>query len=136
MNIYTNRSAITAPRRAKNSRIPLAAQLCRQIQKPLLIAQGANDPRVKQSEADQIVKAMQEKNIPVTYVLYPDEGHGFARPENRLSFYAIAEIFLAENLGGRCAPLGDAFDNSSLTVPPGAEFVYVTRLADTMQQAF
>jgi len=55
------------------------------ISKPLLIGQGANDPRVKQTESDQIVKAMQEKNIPVTYVLYSDEGHGFARPENRLS---------------------------------------------------
>jgi dipeptidyl aminopeptidase/acylaminoacyl peptidase len=53
-----------------------------QIRKPLLIAQGANDPRVVQSESDQIVAAMKEKNIPVTYVLYPDEGHGFVRPEN------------------------------------------------------
>ena len=51
------------------------------IKKPLLIAQGANDPRVKQAEADQIVKAMKDKNLPVTYVLYPDEGHGFARPD-------------------------------------------------------
>ena len=51
------------------------------IKKPLLIAQGANDPRVKQAESDQIVKAMKDKNIPVTYVLYPDEGHGFARPD-------------------------------------------------------
>src|SRR5262249_37646837 len=64
------------------------------IRKPLLIGQGANDPRVKQAEADQIVHAMQAKNIPVTYVLYPDEGHGFARPENRMSFFAVAEAFL------------------------------------------
>ena len=55
------------------------------IKAPLLIGQGANDPRVKQSESDQIVKAMQAKKIPVTYVLYPDEGHGFARPPNRMS---------------------------------------------------
>ena len=67
------------------------------IKKPLLIGQGANDPRVKQAEADQIVKAMQEKKIPVTYVLYPDEGHGFARPENRLAFNAVTEAFLAEH---------------------------------------
>src|ERR1041384_3413936 len=60
------------------------------IKKPLLIAQGANDPRVKQAESDQIVSAMKAKNIPVTYVLYPDEGHGFARPANRTSFYAGA----------------------------------------------
>ena len=72
------------------------------IQSPLLIAQGANDPRVKQAESDQIVSAMQAKNIPVTYVLYPDEGHGFARPENNLSFAAVAEAFLASRLGGRC----------------------------------
>ncbi len=53
------------------------------ITKPLLIGQGANDPRVKQAEADQIVAAMEAGNIPVTYVLYPDEGHGFARPANQ-----------------------------------------------------
>jgi len=90
------------------------------IKRPLLIGQGANDPRVKQSEADQIVAAMEEKNIPVTYVLYPDEGHGFARPENRLSFFAVTEAFLAENLGGRYEPVGDAFSNSTIEVPHGA----------------
>lgn len=81
--------------------------------RPLIIGQGANDPRVKQSEADQIVRALREKDIPVTYVLYPDEGHGFARPENRLSFFAIAEAFLAQNLGGRLQPAGDDFKGSS-----------------------
>ena len=60
------------------------------ISAPLLIGQGANDPRVKKTESDQIVQAMKAKEIPVTYVLYPDEGHGFARPENNLSFFAIA----------------------------------------------
>ena len=79
------------------------------IERPLLIGQGANDPRVKQNESDQIVKAMQGKNLPVTYVLYADEGHGFARPENRLSFYAIAEAFLAEHLGGSFQPIGQDF---------------------------
>lgn len=53
------------------------------IKAPLLIGQGANDPRVKQAEADQIAFTMKEKGIPCEYVLYPDEGHGFARPENR-----------------------------------------------------
>ena len=86
------------------------------IRRPLLIGQGANDARVKQAESDQIVEAMQEKDIPVTYVLYPDEGHGFARPENNLAFYAIAEHFLAEILGGRCEPVGDDFEGSSLQV--------------------
>ncbi|MBD2740647.1 S9 family peptidase [Coleofasciculus sp. FACHB-1120] len=77
------------------------------ITKPLLIAQGANDPRVKQAESEQIVEAMQKANKPVEYALYTDEGHGFARPENRLHFYAIAEEFLSKYLGGRCEPLGD-----------------------------
>lgn len=90
------------------------------IKKPLLIGQGANDPRVKQSESDQIVAAMQEAGIPVTYVLYPDEGHGFARPQNRRSFYAIQEAFFHQHLGGRLEPIGDDFAGSSLTVPEGA----------------
>jgi dipeptidyl aminopeptidase/acylaminoacyl peptidase len=88
---------------------------------PLLIGQGANDPRVKQAEPDQIVNAMQAKNIPVTYVLYPDEGHGFARPENNLSFNAIAEAFLAKVLGGRHEPVGEDFKGSSLQVLVGVE---------------
>ncbi|MDJ0641846.1 MAG: S9 family peptidase, partial [Erythrobacter sp.] len=66
-----------------------------QIVRPLLIAQGANDPRVKQAESDQIVGAMKDAGIPVTYVLYPDEGHGFAKPSNNIAFFAIAENFLA-----------------------------------------
>jgi dipeptidyl aminopeptidase/acylaminoacyl peptidase len=93
------------------------------ISKPLLIGQGANDARVKQSEADQIVKAMQEKNIPVTYVLYSDEGHGFVRPENRMSFYAVVEIFLAQILGGKSEPIGDDFKNSTIQVPAGSEYI-------------
>ena len=71
------------------------------IKAPLLIGQGANDPRVKQAEADQIAFSMQEKGIPVEYVLYPDEGHGWARPENRIDFNGRAELFLAKHLGGR-----------------------------------
>jgi len=102
-------------RKFLESRSPLT--FVDRIKKPLLIGQGANDPRVKQAEADQIVKAMNEKNIPVTYVLYPDEGHGFQRPENRMSFYAITESFLAQNLGGRAEPIGDAFHGSSIKVP-------------------
>jgi dipeptidyl aminopeptidase/acylaminoacyl peptidase len=58
--------------------------------------------RVKASESEQIVAAMQRHGIPVTYVFYPDEGHGFRRPENRHSFAAVAEAFLAAHLGGRC----------------------------------
>ncbi|MEM5775639.1 MAG: prolyl oligopeptidase family serine peptidase, partial [Anaerolineaceae bacterium] len=93
------------------------------IKRPLLIGQGANDPRVNQAESDQIVEAMKEKNIPVTYILYPDEGHGFARPENNISFTAVAEAFLAKHLGGRYESIGDAFAGSSIQVPDGAEGV-------------
>jgi dipeptidyl aminopeptidase/acylaminoacyl peptidase len=69
-----------------------------QIKKPLLIAQGANDPRVKQAESEQIVEAMKAKGIPHEYLLFPDEGHGFAKPANRLKFYAKAEEFLGKYL--------------------------------------
>jgi dipeptidyl aminopeptidase/acylaminoacyl peptidase len=93
------------------------------IERPLLIGQGANDPRVKQSEADQIVRAMTRNGLPVTYVLYSDEGHGFARPENRLSFYAITEAFLGECLGGRVQPIGGDFEGSSVAVPTGKEHI-------------
>jgi dipeptidyl aminopeptidase/acylaminoacyl peptidase len=68
---------------------------------PLLIAQGANDPRVKQAESEQIVAALVAAGIDHEYMLFPDEGHGFAKPENRLRFYAAAERFLARHLGGR-----------------------------------
>ena len=72
-----------------------------QIKIPMLIAQGANDPRVKQAESEQIVAAMKSKGIDYEYMLFPDEGHGFAKPENRIKFYAAAEKFLAQHLGGR-----------------------------------
>jgi len=91
------------------------------IRKPLMIGQGANDPRVAQAESDQIVSAMQARGIPVTYLLYPDEGHGFARPENNLSFFAAAEAFLARCLGGRCEPIGSDLHNSSIQVIAGAD---------------
>src|SRR5690606_32043283 len=94
------------------------------IQRPLLITQGANDPRVKQSESDQIVEAMRSKNIPVVYALYADEGHGFARPENRLSFTALSEVFLAQCLGGPSQPFGSDLRGSSLTVPVGADHIW------------
>ena len=94
-----------------------------EISRPLLIGQGANDPRVTQLEADQIVAAMQAKNIAVTYVLYPDEGHGFSGEENRMSFNAVTEAFLAEHLGGRYESIGDAFEEASIHVPAGADQV-------------
>ncbi len=101
------------------------------ISKPLLIGQGANDPRVKQDESDQIVNAMTAKDIPVTYVLFPDEGHGFHRPENNKAFNAVAEGFLSQCLGGRAQPIGEEFKGSSITVPTGAEGV--PGLAEALQ---
>jgi dipeptidyl aminopeptidase/acylaminoacyl peptidase len=81
------------------SRSPLSR--ARDIKIPLLIAQGANDPRVKQAESEQIVAALTEAGIEHEYMLFPDEGHGFAKPENRIKFYTAAEKFLARYLGGR-----------------------------------
>ncbi|MHB8383300.1 MAG: alpha/beta hydrolase family protein, partial [Candidatus Binataceae bacterium] len=75
------------------------------IRIPLLIGQGANDPRVTQQESEQIVEAIANNHGRATYVLYSDEGHGFARPDNRLDWYAREEKFLAENLGGRFEPM-------------------------------
>jgi dipeptidyl aminopeptidase/acylaminoacyl peptidase len=92
------------------------------IVRPLLIGQGANDPRVNQAESDQIVDAMKTKGIPVTYILFPDEGHGFARPENSIAFHAIAENFLSACLGGRAESIGDTIKASSAKVLEGAKF--------------
>jgi dipeptidyl aminopeptidase/acylaminoacyl peptidase len=88
------------------------------IVRPLLIGQGANDPRVKQAESEQIVAAIEKNGGKVTYVLYPDEGHGFARPENRIDFNARAEQFLAEHLGGRAELItgGDKYPGSTAVV--------------------
>ena len=86
------------------------------IKRPLLIGQGANDPRVKVSESDQIVAAMNERSIPVTYVVFPDEGHGFARPVNNMAFNAMTEAFLKEHLGGRAQPVGTDVQESTAQV--------------------
>ena len=85
------------------------AQLVRQsplthadkIKTPLMVVQGANDPRVKQAESEQIVDALRKRGFPVQYLLAPDEGHGFARPDNNMAMLAAAEKFLAGYLGGR-----------------------------------
>jgi dipeptidyl aminopeptidase/acylaminoacyl peptidase len=93
------------------------------IVRPLLIGQGANDPRVKQSESDQIVAAMEQHHIPVTYVVFPDEGHGFARPENNIAFTAIAEAFLASVLGGRAEPFDGEVAESTAEIRTGRALV-------------
>ena len=93
------------------------------IVRPLLIGQGANDVRVKPAESEQIVAAMQARGIPVTYVYYPDEGHGFRRPQNRSAFTAVAEMFLACHLGGRFEPVGDDFAGSTIEFKAGRDLV-------------
>jgi acetyl esterase/lipase len=69
------------------------------------------------------VRAMRERGLPVTYIVYPDEGHGFARPENRTAFNAITEAFFAEHLGGRCEPIGNDLAGSSLQVLEGIDAI-------------
>jgi dipeptidyl aminopeptidase/acylaminoacyl peptidase len=102
-----------------------------QIRRPLLIGQGANDPRVNVNESQQIVDALKAKNIPVTYVVFPDEGHGFARPQNNIAFNAVAENFLAKCLGGRAEPIGPSLKASTAQVPYGAE--YAPGLAEALK---
>jgi len=91
------------------------------IKKPMLIFHGANDVRCKVAESDVIVAAMQAKEIPVTYVVYPDEGHGFAKPGNRIAYIALAEAFFALHLGGDCEPFGNDLEDSSHEIRAGAE---------------
>ena len=101
-----------------------------QIRAPLLIGQGANDPRVKQAEADQIAFGMARKQIPVEYVLYPDEGHGWARPANRIDFNGRTEDFLAKHLGGR-AEAFEAPEGATATFPLLKGYEY-----DAVQEMF
>jgi dipeptidyl aminopeptidase/acylaminoacyl peptidase len=87
------------------------------IKIPLLIAQGANDPRVKQAESEQIVAAIEKKGGIATYVLYSDEGHGFIRRPNSIDFMARTEKFLAQHLGGRFEPMdGERIAGSTAVV--------------------
>jgi dipeptidyl aminopeptidase/acylaminoacyl peptidase len=94
-----------------------------QMRKPLLVAQGANDPAVKPSfQSAPMVAALKSAGVPVTYLLYPDEGHGLVRAENNVSLYAIAEQFLAQCLGGRSEPPTSAeIKASSVEISEGAD---------------
>lgn len=103
----------------KHSPINYADRIC----KPLFVAQGANDPRVVTAEPEQIVEAMQDNGVAVTYVLYPDEGHGFMRPQNNRSFYSMVEAFLAKHIGGRYEPIGNDFEGSSAELLVGADLI-------------
>lgn len=94
------------------------------IEKPLLIVHGANDVRVRLAESDQLVAAMKNNKTPVTYMVYPDEGHlTFFHPQNNIACYAVAEQFLKQYLGGRSEPIGDALKGSSVEVREGADAV-------------
>jgi dipeptidyl aminopeptidase/acylaminoacyl peptidase len=93
------------------------------VHEPLLVAQGAHDARVPQAESDSLVAALERRHVPVTYLLYPDEGHGFERDANATAFYAVTEAFLSRWLGGRCEPLTDQLDASSVLVPTGVDRV-------------
>jgi dipeptidyl aminopeptidase/acylaminoacyl peptidase len=91
--------------------------------RPILIAQGMRDVRVVPAESEQMVTALKQRGVPVTYVTFADEGHGFVRPENRMAFTAVTEAFLAKHLGGRYQPIGDDFVGSTLKVETGGELV-------------
>ena len=106
--------------------------LADKIRVPLLIGQGANDPRVNIREIEQIVDGHEGKDIPVTYVVFPDEGHGFARPVNNIAFNAVTENFLASCLGGRAEPIGDALKASTAEVREGAAGVPGSGCGDTV----
>ena len=99
------------------SRSPLGA--ASRIRRPLLVGQGRHDPRATMEDSDKLVEVARAAGQKVTYVVYPDEGHGFARPENRLSFNAVTESFLAGCLGGAYEPAGDDLRGSSITIPQG-----------------
>jgi prolyl oligopeptidase PreP (S9A serine peptidase family) len=91
--------------------------------RPILIAQGLKDVRVVAAESEQMVAALKNKGVPVTYITFPDEGHGFVRPENRLACNAVVEAFLAKHLGGRCQPVGNDFAGSSIKIETGGDLV-------------
>jgi dipeptidyl aminopeptidase/acylaminoacyl peptidase len=91
--------------------------------RPILIAQGMQDVRVVAAESEQMVNALKGRGVPVTYVSFSDEGHGFARPANRLAFYAVTEAFLAKHLGGRYQPIELDFAGSTIKVETGRELV-------------
>jgi dipeptidyl aminopeptidase/acylaminoacyl peptidase len=93
------------------------------VTRPLLIAQGLRDVRVTPVESAQFVKALQEGGIPVTYLTFSDEGHGYDRQENRLAVSAVAEQFLAQHLGGRAEPVGGAFNGSTIAFQVGKDLI-------------
>src|SRR5262249_23177087 len=90
------------------------------IRRPVLMAQGARDARVSHNDADALASALRLRHAPFIYIVYPDEGHGLSRWQNRLSFFAVAETFLGQCLSGRTEPFGHSFDGGSLQAFDGA----------------
>ena len=93
--------------------------------RPILIVQGLEDVRVTRAESEQMVAALRQRNVPLTYVVFPDEGHGFSKPRNQVAFRAVTEAFLAKHLGGGSQPIDRAHDfaGSSLVVEAGADLI-------------
>ena len=85
-----------------------------QIQRPLLLGHGANDPRVSLQESESIAAAMTARKLPIDFVVFPDEGHGWANPRNALAWAALEEHFLHHHIGGRVEPFGDVLEQSSM----------------------
>jgi dipeptidyl aminopeptidase/acylaminoacyl peptidase len=94
------------------------------IKNPVLIEQGKKDPRAVEADAARFVEALRAGRVPVTYAIYPDEGRTLSHVGNRMSFAVLAEIFLAQCLGGSYQPIGDDLGVSSLTVPVGGQLIY------------
>ena len=103
------------------SRSPI--NFAHQTKNPVLIGQGANDSRVPAEQSESVVSKMVDAGVDVTYVLYPDEGHGFQKPKNSMAFNAVMEVFLSECLGGRREEISDQIEGSSMQVPVGAEHI-------------
>jgi dipeptidyl aminopeptidase/acylaminoacyl peptidase len=93
------------------------------VQGSLLIAQGAQDTRVPIDQSQRMVDALHDSHVPITYLVYPDEGHGVVRPGNRKSFYAVVEAFFGKCLGGAHAPLGAQLDEANLQIPVGIDLI-------------
>jgi len=93
--------------------------------RPILIAQGLEDVRVTRAESEQMVAVLRQRNVPVTYITFPGEGHGFLRPQNQIAFRAVTEAFLGRHLGGAVQPIDRTrdFKGSTLTVEVGGELV-------------
>ena len=90
---------------------------------PILIAQGLNDVRVLPQESEEIVRALIARKVPVTHLTFSDEGHYFARQENRIALAAVMEAFLAQHLGGLVEPVGNAFMDSTIRFEAGRSLI-------------